>query len=176
MCLEIFGKFFDENSIEKLYFYFIFILENVILKIEPSEIPFFYNNFFGLGGGDLPLPPLATPLPPRMTNQEGGLFFLRALCRAYPIVEPAMNLCGMLVAGIPLLRPRVPCILLPRHILRVEFGNEAAGRTRGHLLCAVGSLVGDLCELGAQLGELAAQKIRLRLHGIHGGVKRVERR
>ena len=50
-------KFFDENSIEKLNFYFIFILffENLLLKIKLSEIrPFFYNNFFGLGGGGFP--------------------------------------------------------------------------------------------------------------------------
>ena len=57
-------KFFDENSIEKLNFLFFFILiffsfENLLLKIELSEItPFFYNNFFGFGGGDFP------PFPP----------------------------------------------------------------------------------------------------------------
>ena len=43
-------KMFDENSIEKLNFHFIFILENLLQKIEPSEMtPFFYNNFFGFG-------------------------------------------------------------------------------------------------------------------------------
>ena len=57
-------KFFDENSIEKLHFYsflFLFFIsfENLLLKIELSEItPFFYNNFFGFrGGGISPLPP-----------------------------------------------------------------------------------------------------------------------
>ena len=55
-------KFFDENSMEKLNFYFIFILENLLLKIEPSEItPFFYNDFF-LFRGDFHPSPLATPL------------------------------------------------------------------------------------------------------------------
>ena len=55
-------KFFDENSIEKLNFLFFFIFifyffENLLLKIELSEIsPFFYNNFFGFGGGS-PFPP-----------------------------------------------------------------------------------------------------------------------
>ena len=54
-------KIFDEHSIEKLNFYFIFIFENLLLKIDPSEItPFFYNNFFRFRG-DFPLP-LATPL------------------------------------------------------------------------------------------------------------------
>ena len=51
--LKLLGNFenFDENSIEKLTFYLIFILENFLLKIEPSEItPFFYNNFFRFGG------------------------------------------------------------------------------------------------------------------------------
>ena len=55
-------KFFDENSIEKLnfLFFFIFFFENLLLKIELSEItPFFYINFFGfgVGGGISPLPP-----------------------------------------------------------------------------------------------------------------------
>ena len=41
--------------------FFIF-LENLLLKIELSEItPFFYNIFFGFGGG-FPPSPLATPL------------------------------------------------------------------------------------------------------------------
>ena len=58
-------KFFDENSLEKLNFlffnfYFLFFSENLLLKIELSEItPFFYNNFFGFwGGGNFP------PFPP----------------------------------------------------------------------------------------------------------------
>ena len=53
-------KIFDENSIENLNFYFIFILffENLLLNIEPSEItPVFYNIFRFRGGGDFPLPP-----------------------------------------------------------------------------------------------------------------------
>ena len=50
-------KFFDENSIENLNLYFIFILENVLLKIELSEItPFFYNIFFGFRGEFPPFP------------------------------------------------------------------------------------------------------------------------
>ena len=43
----------------------IFILENCLLNIEPSEIAaFFYNNVFGFGGKarNFPLSPLATPL------------------------------------------------------------------------------------------------------------------
>ena len=52
---------FDDNSMENLNFYFtfIFILENFLRKVEPSEItPFFYNIFFGFGGGGVvPLPP-----------------------------------------------------------------------------------------------------------------------
>ena len=60
---EKFLKVFDENSIEKLIFIFYF-LENLLLKIEPSEItPFFYNNFFAFGGIS-PLFPLAMPLKP----------------------------------------------------------------------------------------------------------------
>ena len=53
-------KFFDENSIEKLNFLFLLFIffENLLLKIELSEItPFFYNTFFGFGGGEFPLPP-----------------------------------------------------------------------------------------------------------------------
>ena len=63
-CWEIL-KIFDETSIEKLNFYFIFIfmLENLLLKIEPSEItPFFYHNFFRFGGGDFPSSPCLRPL------------------------------------------------------------------------------------------------------------------
>ena len=60
-------KIFDENSwIFILFFFFIlfFILffENLLLKIEPSKItPVFYNNIFGFGGGDFPLPPWLPP-------------------------------------------------------------------------------------------------------------------
>ena len=54
------------TSIEKLNFLFIYLFfyffENLLLKIELSEItPFFYNNFFGFGGGDFPLPPWLRP-------------------------------------------------------------------------------------------------------------------
>ena len=58
---QIVGKIwenFDETSIEKLnfYFIFIFILEILLLKIEPSEItPFFLQQFFRFrGGGEFP--------------------------------------------------------------------------------------------------------------------------
>ena len=50
-------KLFDEISIEKLfflffYFYYFNFFENLLLKIELSEItPFFNKNFFGFGGG-----------------------------------------------------------------------------------------------------------------------------
>ena len=45
-------KSFDENSIEKLNFNFNF--EKFVTKKEPSEITsFFYNNFFGFGGGGI---------------------------------------------------------------------------------------------------------------------------
>ena len=58
-------KFFDENSIENLNFFifYFYFFENLLLKIEPSEItPFFYNKFFGFGGGgNFPLPPWLRP-------------------------------------------------------------------------------------------------------------------
>ena len=50
------GKFWWKlyRKIEFLFF----LLENLLLKIEPSEItPFFYNNFFGFGGGGVPPSP-----------------------------------------------------------------------------------------------------------------------
>ena len=60
-------KIFDENSIGKLNFYFIFIcnfifilfFENLLVKLEPSETtPVFCNYFFGFGGGGIsPFPP-----------------------------------------------------------------------------------------------------------------------
>ena len=61
--LEIFEnilKVFDENSIEKGIF--LLFLENLLLKIEPSEITsFFYTNFFRFRRGFPPFP-LATSL------------------------------------------------------------------------------------------------------------------
>ena len=56
-------KFIDENSIEKLNFLFFIFFENLLLKIELSEItPFFYNIFFGFGGWDFaPFPPWLRP-------------------------------------------------------------------------------------------------------------------
>ena len=64
-CWEIFEKnlkIFDENSKEKLKYYFIFILENLLLKIEPSEITPFSTTFFRFRGGISPISALATPL------------------------------------------------------------------------------------------------------------------
>ena len=56
-------KFFDENSIEKLNFLFFIFFENLLLKIELSEItPFFYDNFFSVSAGGFPPFPLATAL------------------------------------------------------------------------------------------------------------------
>ena len=57
--LEKFQKIlniFDENSIEKVNFLKLF-LENLLLKIEPSEItPVFCNNSSGFGGHNFRLP------------------------------------------------------------------------------------------------------------------------
>ena len=53
-------KFFDKNSLEKLnflFFYFYF-LSKICDFIYPWELTsFFYNNFFGFGGGISPLSP-----------------------------------------------------------------------------------------------------------------------
>ena len=49
-------KIFDENSIENLNFYFIFILENLLLKIVFGNNTIFNNIFFGWGGGFSPFP------------------------------------------------------------------------------------------------------------------------
>ena len=74
-------KIFDENSIEKLNFYFIlfyilfFILffENLLLKIKPSKItPVFYNNFFRFREGGFPPFPLATPLISKIQMETRG--------------------------------------------------------------------------------------------------------
>ena len=54
---------FDENSLDKLNFYFIFIFENSLLKLELLLItPFSTTIFRFRGGGPLPNP-LAKPLP-----------------------------------------------------------------------------------------------------------------
>ena len=56
-------KIFNENSIVKFNLYFIFILENLLLKIEPSEITPFFTKKFSVSGWGLNFPlPLATPL------------------------------------------------------------------------------------------------------------------
>ena len=55
-------KICDENSIEKLNFYFIFILETLLIKIEPSEITPFFCNIFSVSGGGVAPSPVATPL------------------------------------------------------------------------------------------------------------------
>ena len=56
-------KIFDEHSIEKLTFYliFIFILENLLLKIEPSEITPFFHIFRFRGGGEFSPSPWLRP-------------------------------------------------------------------------------------------------------------------
>ena len=46
-------EIFDGNSIEKLNF--IFILENLLLTIEPSEITPFSTTIFRFRGGNFPL-------------------------------------------------------------------------------------------------------------------------
>ena len=59
-------KFFDENSIEKLNFVFLFFRQ-FVTKNRAFEIrPFFYNIFSVWGVS--PLSPLATPLPQRETE------------------------------------------------------------------------------------------------------------
>ena len=67
---QIVGKFWEflmkillKNWIFILFLifilFFILFFENLLLKIEPSEItPVFYNNSFGFGGGEFP------PFPP----------------------------------------------------------------------------------------------------------------
>ena len=55
-------NFFVENSIEKLILLLFIFFENLLLKIDLSEItPFFYNTFFGFGGG-VEISPLSPPL------------------------------------------------------------------------------------------------------------------
>ena len=60
-------KIFDENSIEKLHFYFIFIFYFIFRKFVTKNRAFgnntsFLQQFFSFGGGDFPPSPLATPL------------------------------------------------------------------------------------------------------------------
>ena len=54
-------KLFHENSIDKLDFYFLFILKKLLLKIKPSKITPLSNSNFFCFLGDSPCP-LATPL------------------------------------------------------------------------------------------------------------------
>ena len=59
-CWEILRKFWKFlMTIQLKNCILLWFLENLLLKIEPSEItPFFYNNFFGFGGGGgFPPPP-----------------------------------------------------------------------------------------------------------------------
>ena len=66
-CWEILRKFWKflmkillKNGIFILFL--ILFFENLLLKIEPSEItPVFYNNFFGFGGGGFPPSPWLLP-------------------------------------------------------------------------------------------------------------------
>ena len=70
---QIIGKFWENlqnfwwkfyRKIEFLFYFFIiyYLFLNLLLKIEPSEItPFFYNNFFGLGGRGFPPSPWLRP-------------------------------------------------------------------------------------------------------------------
>ena len=70
--LENFENHDDENSIEKLHF--LLFLENLLVKIEPSEItPFFYNNSFGFGGR----------IPPPKSAYEFEYYFLNMNVEKY---------------------------------------------------------------------------------------------
>ena len=88
-------KILDENSIEKLnFFIFIIFFENLLVKIEPSEItPFFYNNFFGCRMDFSPFP-LATPLRSTALNghdhlQEKKDFSPNTICCSSKYIESA---------------------------------------------------------------------------------------
>ena len=64
-CWEILRKFSMKFLLKNWIFilFLIIFFENLLLKIEPSEItPVFYNNIFGFGEGISLLSPLATPL------------------------------------------------------------------------------------------------------------------
>ena len=66
-------KFIDENSVETLNFYNFYFFENLLLKIEPSEInPIFLQQFFSNSGAGILPPPfhLATPFSGRVGNSS----------------------------------------------------------------------------------------------------------
>ena len=71
-CWDILRKFWKFlMKIQLKNWILLWFLENLLLKIEPSEITqFYYNNFFGFGGGDSspPLPPLPPLNPPMYYN------------------------------------------------------------------------------------------------------------
>ena len=68
---QIVGKFFDENSIEKLNF---IIFGKFVTKIRAfGNNPIFYNNFFGFGGGGY------SPLPPPKSASVISLKYLSLL-------------------------------------------------------------------------------------------------
>ena len=86
---QIVGKFSENfeifwwkfyRKIKFFIFIFYFYFENLLLKIEFSEItPFFYNNFFGFGGGGEfpPFPPWLRPcLAQQRARPEPSVFVL----------------------------------------------------------------------------------------------------
>ena len=87
-------KIFDENSIEKLNFELF--LENLLLKIELSEITsFFLQEFFPFrGGGDFP------PVPPgyatvseyiKYADKRGNLIKIRRMYCILPALLKEME-------------------------------------------------------------------------------------
>ena len=81
-CWEILGKFWNFliKMLRKIEFFIFFIFiffKNLLLKIELSEItPFFYNNFFGFGGGGISPLPLGYALAsPGLHTGEGVIGF-----------------------------------------------------------------------------------------------------
>ena len=86
---EKFLKIFDENSMEKLYF--SIFCENLLLKIETSEITsLFYNNFFRFGGFKPP-----TPLPAYATVLESTNYLKSEKCECITAVYTGCR------AGVP---------------------------------------------------------------------------
>ena len=78
-CLGNFEKIlknFDENSIENLKFYFIFILEKLLLKIEPFQITPFFYTFSGFGGIS-PLSPWLRPCTKPILEDNFGKSILK---------------------------------------------------------------------------------------------------